>query len=89
MNDGGNESGEAMPLWAMMQKMGEWDDNPEPDMLKYLDRYGDAIDVMEKAFTPEEMGAFLGGLGIFAALVRCYGIPSDIDELWSQDEWKV
>lgn len=79
---------EAMPLWEMMRAMGEWEDNPEPDLAKYLCKYGDAIHVMEKTFTPEEMGAFLGGMGIFAALVRCYGIPTDLDELW-RDEWKV
>ena len=73
-----------MKLHDMIDRIKEWDDDdPAPMLTDYFDKYSiDALLKLEEAHGEALVGAYLAGMGLFAALVYRYGLPSDLVELF-------
>lgn len=76
-----------MKLYEMFAKVAEWENAFMPNIVAYIDNHStDGMDNLTQGFTTEQLELLIGGMGIFITLVHCYGLPSDLDELFLDED---
>ncbi|MDA0771066.1 MAG: hypothetical protein O2821_12730 [Chloroflexi bacterium] len=72
-----------MKIHQMMQLIADWDGEVEPDAAEYFNQYDRrAFTAMTETMDHDQLGGFMAGFGMFANLVRHYGIPDDLNALF-------